>query len=172
VSLNVLATQTVKRHAAEDLLPMLGLVAEDGSIPPDDTTVYHFEEPSRGPGVKNPNGRTETARDRSAVPEGLANLQPPTPKEEPKKRGPKPQPKVIRPRKEREVPECGSYKAYARHRRRNEPIDDACRQASREYGRSNNSEYRLRLRKQKELKRLLGEGVSPEAAAALVELVR
>ena len=67
------------------------------------------------------------------TPPGLAELTP-LPPPEPKKRTPKP--KAVRPRKERKIPECGEYKAYARHRRHGEPIDLACQEACNEYGRA------------------------------------
>lgn len=174
MSTNAAAVRVLERHEAEDLRPMLGLVTDDGDIPPDDTNVYVLRDPAAAPGARNPDTHTAIPtrpRDRSNVPEGLANL-PPVAPPAPKRRGPKPKPKVIRPAKPREVPECGSYKAYARHRRRNEPIDDACRQAAREYGQTMTAEYRERRRKQAELKRLLDQGVSPAAAATLAELAR
>ena len=179
MSLNTLAARTIKRHAecdndAQRLLDMLGLVDEYGNIKPDDTSVYHFSEPSAGPGAKNPDAPAVTTRERSGVtmttPPGLATLSPAEPPVA-KKRGPKPQPKVVRPRKKREVPECGTYKAYARHRRQGEPIDDACLEVSREYHRATQAEYRLRERRKKEHDRLIAEGVSPANAQVLVEAV-
>ncbi len=32
-----------------------------------------------------------------------------------------------------EIPSCGTYRAYQRHRRYNQPVDDACRQARNDY---------------------------------------
>lgn len=180
MSLNAIARRFVESHDAEDLLPMLGLVTEDGTTPPDDTNVYNFPPAGKGPGAKNPDAPTaKPTRDRSAVPPGLANL-PPETAEEPvkKRRGPKPQPKVVRPRKEREVPPCGTYKAFSRHKRRikagveGEVLDDACLEAGRAYSRNYQNDRNARIRKEKELKRLTDAGVNEATATVLSELAR
>jgi hypothetical protein len=47
------------------------------------------------------------------------------------------------------APECGTYAAYQRHKRRVEPIDDACREANRVYAanyRASNPQARTRDR--------------------------
>lgn len=179
VHLNAIVVEKVKRHARDEaderwLMDVIGLVDEEGNTLPDDTNVYHMPPPDKGPGAKDPNGRTTASRDRSAVPEGLRNLAPEAAEEPVKKRrGPKPQPKVIRPSRPREVPQCGQYKAYSRHKRRGEEIDEACREAYREYHAQHSAEYRLRLRQEKERQRLAEAGVKNEQAiATLVELAR
>lgn len=151
MSFNAAARRTLERHDAEDLIPMLGLVAEDGSVPPDDTNVYNFHTDSRGPGPTNPDSASampRRPRDLSLVPPGLRHLQP-VPEDAPKRRGPAPQPKVIRTSRQREVPECGTYRAYARHKRRiqlgqDDPstLDDACVEAGRKYHRDYARNYR------------------------------
>lgn len=161
------------------LKEVLGLVQPDGSLAPDDNNVYNFPPADRGPGAKDPDGRTTPAtdrRDRSAVPPGLRDLPPETAEEEPKKRrGPKPQPKVIRPRKERKLAPCGTVSAYSRHKRRikagvpGEVMDDACLEAGRKYHR----EYNQNKAQRAEEKRLKEAGVkSKEAIKVLAERAR
>lgn len=145
------------------LLDVLGLVTNSGELAPDDNNVYNFPPPGRGPGARD--SKAAPTRDRSMVPEGLREL-PPASVVKPERR--KPQPKVIRPTKPREVPECGSYKAFARHRRLGEEVDDACLEASREYSRT----YKAKARRAKELKRLAEAGVNPASAQVLSELAR
>lgn len=173
------AARFIERHALDEsdekwLKEALGLVQPDGALAPDDNTVYHFPTGDRGPGAVNPNAWTampRPARDRSAVPPGLANLPPaePAPK---KRRGPKPQPKVVRPKKPREVPECGTHRAFARHKRRGEEVDAACLEASREYSRNYSRERTARLKREAELKRLTDAGVNGATAQVLSELAR
>lgn len=171
MSLNATATHVVMQYAdrtgwaeqLDELLDMLGLVDEHGNPQPDDTNVYAFTDPSAGPGAKNPDGPSVTNRQEGiamTTPPGLANL-PPLPPPAAKQ----PKPKVVRPKKERQIPECGQYKAYARHRRLNEPIDTACQEACNEYGRAAKAKAR-------ELKRLLDSGVNPETAQKLAGYAR
>lgn len=177
------ARRFVVKAQASELLEMLGLITDDGDVPPDDNNVYTFSSDHAGkaPGASTPDGtRTKPMKDRSAVPEGLRNL-PPEGTEEPvkKRRGPKPQPKVIRPRREREVPECGTYKAFSRHKRRiaagveGEVLDDACLEAGRKYHREASAASRTRRLQQEERDRLTRAGVQTESAIeTLVELAR
>lgn len=149
------------------LKEVLGLVTPEGELAPDDDNVYNFPPPSKGPGDKNP--RTSPTRDRSAVPEGLRDLTPTEEQDPPKKRrGPKPKPKVIRPSKPREIPACGTYKAFARHKRRGEEVDQACLDVSREYSRNYSRERTARLKREAEAQRLREAGVQDEAAIELL----
>ena len=175
MSLNVAAVRFLERHQAEDLRPMLGLVAEDGSIPPDDTNVYTFPPADKGPGAKQPDamvGIPTRPKDRSAVPPSLKNL-PPQAAEEPvkKRRGPKPQPKVIRQSKPRELAPCGTVSAYSRHRRRGEEVDQACLEANRAYGREKHREYRERKKREAERQRLMEAGVRDQQALDTLEVL-
>jgi len=170
------AARYVKRIAWDEddermLLDLLGLVGPDGEIVPDDTTVYVFKTDHAG---KSPGARTPKERDRSAVPEGLATLTPTEEQDKPsrKRPGPKPQPKVIRPKKPREIPPCGTHKAFSRHKRRGEPVDDACLEAGRAYSRDYQNSRNARIKKETEMKRLTDAGVNEETARVLSELAR
>lgn len=66
------------------------------------------------------------------------------------------------------APPCGEYKAYTRHRRLGEPVDDACAAAGNAYSRVHKSLVR---RRNKERARLLSVGVSPEQADVLVRSI-
>ena len=168
MSKNLLAVQAIKRRALDEsdeemLLDILGLVAEDGTVPPDDTTIYNIiDRSNNGPGARNPGALTTASRhpEDLTTPPGLANL-PPVAES----------PKVAKPRKPRPVgppPPCGSYKAYSRHRRLGEDIDDACHQAELDYNRNR----KTIKRRETEAQRLASAGVNPEAAQVLSELAR
>lgn len=149
MSRNARAVATLERHSAEDLLDVLGLVTEDGTIPPDDDTEYVLIDPAKGPGSRNPDVVTQRREVTGlTTPPGLANLPPAAPAQPKKRRGPKPKEKVIRPRRERTVPECGTYKKVAWHRRheglRVVDMDDDCQRAAREYGQKMTAAYRQR----------------------------
>lgn len=168
------AARFVERHALDAadeqwLKEVLGLVRPDGSLAPDDNNVYVFKADHAGKAPAAKVRQTKKTRDRSAVPDGLRDLPPETAEEAPAKRpGPKPQPKVVRPRRPRVVPPCGSYKAFSRHKRRGEEVDTACLDASREYSRN----YQRERRKAEELKRLTDAGVNEATATVLSELAR
>lgn len=157
MSQNLLAIRTVKRHALSEsdeqwLLDLLGLVAEDGSVPPDDTREYTSYDPTgKGPGVRNRNMTTPPKPQAKGMttPPGLANLPPVEEVPEPKKvRKPRPTPPP------RKLQPCGTYAAYSRHRREGMTLeelratDDVCYQASLAYGRETHAKYRAKKKRQ------------------------
>lgn len=54
--------------------------------------------------------------------------------------------KKVAPIPARQAKSCGSTAAYTRHLRRNEDVDEACREAHNEYNRINNRNWRERRR--------------------------
>lgn len=158
-SVNRLAALAVAMHAGgtvaerRELLEALGLVEPGGrTVTPDDTKVHALVDVTtvaagRDADPISPRAFAEHGRRPAGMttPPGLANLPPivqqpkPEPKQRPvKRRSPgegKPQ-KSRATKPPREVPECGSYKAYRRHKRRGEDVDEPCTQAARAHWRS------------------------------------
>lgn len=172
------ARRFVVKAQSSELLEMLGLITDDGGVPPDDTNEYTFYSNSsvKSPGPKHADGPvTRPRRSRSTVPPGLATLQPIEEQPEPKKvkarkPRPKPEPKELQP--------CGTYAAYSRHRREGMTLEEikaadaACYEASLGYGRTRKSSERAKKREQAERQRLLAAGVNPESARVLADAAR
>ncbi len=143
---NLLATESVRRYIREtgmgeevkrDLLEALGLARPGSRVcEPDDITEHVLVDPGDYSRNLGESKRLEGPDRNLTTPPGLATLQPQqAPSEAPKARKgkPKPAPKVIRPRRERQMKpiEHGTTAGASAHRRRGIPACEPCLAAER-----------------------------------------
>lgn len=151
-SVNHLAAKAVALHypgtlaERREVLLMLGLIAPDGTLAPDDTRTYDIVPLGD---TADPVSYNDPPVDRTTVPPGLANYtpRPVTPSRGPKPaRAPKPaalvsvKPSTASARKRPPAPEpshrsCGTLGGRGVHLRRGEPLCRCCKEAQATYQR-------------------------------------